>query len=266
MKKKTFIVLEAIITALSFVGTFLFKVNPFKILDDFADISFNICVSVFSSMILVFFIDGISNHIQEKQTIQVELEYIKRFNNILKLYIDQYVLMYYCVSTPLKNRKFENVNMPENFKIKDMRDLHGKTLLVKEGFFGSSIDGFLKVELILRNELISLVERYNFSHYPQFVKIFTDYIKASLYYDCRSAIEDSAQMLKGNKKYKETLLSLFENEADEFYSKMEKDEEVNANIVHPYIFLYKMMQMQRKTILDYKNEITKIFGKNSSKK
>lgn len=54
MKKKTFIVLEAIITALSFVGTFLFKVNPFKILDDFADISFNICVSVFSSMILVF--------------------------------------------------------------------------------------------------------------------------------------------------------------------------------------------------------------------
>lgn len=54
MKKKTFIVLKAIITALSFAGTFLFKVNPYKIPEDLADISFNICVSVFSSMILVF--------------------------------------------------------------------------------------------------------------------------------------------------------------------------------------------------------------------
>lgn len=54
MKKRTFIVWKIIIAVLSFVGTFLFKVNPFEILEDLADISFNICVSVFSSMILVF--------------------------------------------------------------------------------------------------------------------------------------------------------------------------------------------------------------------
>ena len=174
--------------------------------------------------------------------------------------------MYYCVATPLRSRTFDNVKMPENFKIKDMSDLHEETLLIKKGFFGSSVDGFLKVELILRNELISLIERYNFIYYPQFVKIFTEYIEASLNYDCREAINDSSHMMKNKDSYKKTIIDLMENDADNFYIRMENGEQMIGNLVHPYIFLYKMMNLQRKTILDYRSEIVKILDESIKKR
>ena len=266
MGKKIFIILKIIIAIVSLSGSILCKFNVCNILQDWTDILFDICIGVFASMVLVFFIDEISKHIQERQSRQDELEYIKRFNNILELYIDQYIMMYYCVATPLKSRTFDNVKMPENFKIKDMSDLHEQTLLINKGFFGSSVDGFLKVELILRNELISLIERYNFIYYPQFVKIFTEYIEASLNYDCREAINDSSHMMKNDDSYKKTIFYLMENDADNFYLKMKIGEQIFGNIVHPYIYLYEMMNLQRKTILDYRNEIVKTFEQITTKK
>lgn len=266
MRKKTFMILKILIALISFLGTFLCKFNVCHILLDWADILFNICVGVFSSMVLVFFIDEISRRIQESKLRQDELEYIKRFNKIVELYIDQYTEMYYCVSTPLKNRTFEKVCMPENFTIKDMRDLHGKTLLVDNGFFNSSIDGFLKIELMLRNEFISLIERYSFDYYPQFVKIFTSFVRTSITYDCRDALNDSWHMIKNDEKYRENINYLFENCADELYSKLKNGNKVYGNIIHPYIFLFEMMKIERQFILDYNKEIEKVFNLSCSKR
>lgn len=67
--------------------------------------------------------------------------------------------MYYCVATPLQERSFDNVKMPESFTLKDMRDLHQTSLLVKEGFSNGSVEAFLQIELELRKELISLTEK-----------------------------------------------------------------------------------------------------------
>lgn len=266
MGKKLFLLIKILLAFISLLGVFLFKFGVFNISQKFLDIFFNICVGVFSSMILVFFIDEISRHIQERKSLQDELEYIRRFNIVISLYIERYKTMFYCVTTPLDKRNFKEISMPEKFSLKEMIDLHENTLLTNDGFFDSSVDAFMKIELMIRNEMISLVERYDFTHYPQFVNLFINFIQLSIIYDCRAAISENNVRIKNNYSFRDTLRSVLLNNADDYYLKMKCGEMVPSNIVNPYIFLYEMMNEQRKIILEYQSLIEKILNETNTKK
>lgn len=222
------------------------------------DIIYNLSVGVFSAMILVWFIDEISNHIQEHQSKDKEISEIKRFDKVLQCYIKQYVTLFYCVVTPIDKRNFKGVTMPEKFSLSDMRDLHKTSLLIKDKIAGASVETFLQIELELRKEFVSLVERYDFEYHPQFVQIFLEYIQTSLNYDCRDVILDAPNKMIGAKKLTDFVHDLLQNEADSFYRKMLNGENMDSNIAHPYIFLYEMMQQERKSILQYQEEIQKL--------
>lgn len=230
-----------------------FEPSPIK------ELLYDLFVGVFSAMILVWFIDEIGNHIQERQSQQKEKAAIKRFNKILQQYIDQYVTMFYCVATPLDARDIENAEMPEHFTLSDMRDLHKPSLLIKEKFLGDSIEPFLQIELILRNEFISLVEKNDFEHFPNFAEIFLKYIQISICYDSRSVILDISRTKNiGTPSLAQIVHDLLENNADSYYQQILNGENINGNLVHPYIYLYELMKEERKLILQYKDEIQKI--------
>ena len=266
MKKRGFFILKVLITIISFIVVIIAKSNIdwSNLQNNYVDYSlvkemvYDLAVGVFSAMILVWFIDEISNHIQERQSQEKEKATIKRFDKVLQRYIEQYVTLFYCVATPLLERKFDNVEMPEHFKLKDMRDLHQTSALIKEKFSSGSVESFLQIELDLRKEFISLVEKNDFEHYPQFANIFLDYIQVSLHYDSRSVILDAPNKPFGDRMLTDFIHDLLENNADDYYQKMLKGENIGANTAHPYIFLYEMMKTERKLILQYQEEISKL--------
>lgn len=258
MRKKFFLIGKIALTVLSLLGAVALKFLKCDQYSDYIEIAYDISVGVFSAMILVWFIDEISSHIQERQSRQKEFKAIKRFDSVLQQYIEQYITMYYCVATPISNRKFDNVQMPEQFSLKDMRDLHQTSLLVKEGFTSGSIDSFLQIELALRKEFISLTEKYDFEYFPQFVDIFTKYIQVSLKYDSRDAIKDNSSKIKIDHNHGKFIHDLLENNADDYYNKMKQGEDIGGNIAHPYIFIFEMMNVQRQCIEAYQNEVEKL--------
>ncbi|MBR3920303.1 MAG: hypothetical protein IKJ47_00035 [Oscillospiraceae bacterium] len=258
MRKRIFLIGKIILTIVSLVGAIVFKINICNISIVYADILYDILVGIFSAMILVWFIDEISTHIQENQSHHKELRAIKRFDSVLQQYFEQYITMYYCVATPISDRKFDNIQMPKQFLLKDMRDLHQPSLLIKEGFTSGSLDSFLQIELDLRKEFVSLIEKYDFEYHPQFVDIFTKYIRASLKYDCRDVIKDNSNQIKLDQSYGELIHNLLENNADDYYYKIKQGENIGSNIAHPYIFIFEMMNIQYQCIVEYQNEIAKL--------
>lgn len=209
MRKRLFLASKIALTAISLIGIIVFKsdIDWTNLLNNVVDvtlareIAYDISIGIFSAMILVWFIDEIGNHIKEQQSRKKEITQIKRFNKVLQRYIEQYTTMFYCVSTPLANRKFDNVTMSDAFTLKDMRDLHHTSLLVKEGITNGAVDSFLDVEVGLRNEFSSLVQKYDLDFYPQFADIFLEYIQVSVKYDCRAGIAANTNLMRTNQNY-----------------------------------------------------------------
>lgn len=219
---------------------------------------YDLAIGIFSAMVLVWFIDEINERISKRKSQEKEKAEIKRFDKVLQCYIDQYTTFFYCVATPLESRDFRAVAMPKKFTLKDMRDLHRTSLLVNQKITRGSVESFLQIELDLRREIISIIERYDFNYYPKFISIFLNFVQASLEYDCRSAILAPAALNLGDKSWEDSVRELLDNKADEYYNRIKQGEELGGTIVHPYMFLYDMMNAERNLIEEYQEEIKKL--------
>lgn len=219
------------------------------------EIFYDLAIGIFSSMVLVWFIDEISERIRKKNSQEKEKMEIKRFNIVLQCFLKQYITFYYCLATPLERRNFDDIEMPENFTLRDMKDLHYSTILPKERISRSSVNAFLQIEFDLRQQIISIIEHHEFNYYPKFVGIFLKYIDVSLNYESRSAILTPSSPNVNGKPWYEFIKDLLENNADEYYARMKQGEDLSGNIVHPYIFLYEMMNKERNLINEYQKEI-----------
>ena len=153
-KKKKFFWWKIILTVLSFIFIVLTKSNI-----DWTDLSnnhldfhlvkeilYDLCVGIFSAMILICFIDEINEHIQDTKNKNKEIKEFKRAHRLLRLYIERYKLFFYCIVTPIDNRDSKEVTFPLEFKFKDMKDLYKTTLLISEGSFDTSLECFVKAE------------------------------------------------------------------------------------------------------------------------
>ena len=261
MRKKWFFILKLGITAISFLLVILAKseidwtnlsnnyINPVYV----KEIIYDLAIGIFSAMILVWFIDEIGNQLQERESVEKEKAAIKRFDRVLQKYIEKYTLAFYCVATPIDIRKFDNVVMPDTFTLKDMRDLHRTTLLMREKVSGGSVEAFLQIEYDIRREFISLIEKHELEHFPQFSQIFLEFIDTSLSYDSRAAILDAPKACS-----ERFIHDLLENNADDYYQKILNGENIGGNLAHPYMFLYEMMRKERVLILRYQEEISKL--------
>ncbi len=267
MGKKGFFVLKISITVISFIVIIIAKSNIdwFELRNNHIDlflikeIVYDLAVGIFSAMILVWFIDEISNHIRERQSQKKEEAAVRRFDKVIQKYLERYIIMFYCVVTPIQDRDFTQTTIviPENFTIKDMRDLHKPTLLMINGSYDSAVKCFLEIELALRQEFIHLVEQHDFNYYSNFIDIFLDFIQVSLKYDCRSSILEAEYSNKNNSA-RNIIHDLLEKSGDDFYQKYLLGEEGSGNIMHPYVYLYNLMKSERSLILQYQEEIKKL--------
>lgn len=222
------------------------------------EIVYDLSVGVFSAMILVFFIDEIGEKIEMKQSREDEKAIIQRFNKVILLYIDRYTDLFYAVITPLQDRDYQNICWTKDFKLRDMRDLYETSTYLSEKISAPSVEAFLNIELTLRTEFISLIEKHDFKYYPQFTSIFLGFIQFSLCFDCRDFILDVPNKITSTGPMKDTIHDMLEVHADDFLKKNLNKTNVSANLAHPYICLYRMMQEEWEYILKYLDEIKKL--------
>lgn len=219
---------------------------------------YDLSVGIFSAMILIWFIDEINEHIQDKKNKEKESDKIIRFNKILQLYIERYKLFYYCVSTPINNRDFKNMKLSDDFKLKDMRDLHQTTLLISEGMYDTSIRSFLSAEEELKSEIQSIIKEVDFDYFPQIIECLIAFVEISLKYNQKSALLGNEKINMSDDKPLTTQISeLLENNADAFYSELQSGQQHGGNLMHPYIYLYEMMKVQYNALTIYEQEIKK---------
>ena len=134
-------------------------------------------------------------------------------------------------------------------------------IVVNEGGFDSAVKSFFDIELTIREELISLIERYDYIYYPQFADIFLEFIQVSLSYNIRTSILEDSKRISQWKAVAVFFHEYLDKYGNEFYQNYLSGTEGGGNIMHPYAFLCDLMKKERTIIISYQNEIDKLFGK-----
>ncbi|WP_419748567.1 hypothetical protein ACNULB_01500 [Clostridium perfringens] len=262
-RERRFRIWKIIITIISFSGIIFFKFNiDFSNLSNsywdinlLKDVLYDLCIGIFSALVLVWIIDDINNNIQKEREKEKELAEIKRIDRVLQLYIEHYELLYYCVVTPIEKRDFSKVSMPADFKLSDMKDLYKISLLANESIIGSAIESFLDIELQLRNKVESILEKINFEYYSEISDILSEFLEASLKCNSRDNVLQAKNINVGDKPYINYIEELLKNSADQIYTNIINGAQYSGGAYHPYINIYEMMKAEREIILKYKNMI-----------
>lgn len=266
-RKEKFFWWKIIITVISFIAVILSKstIDWSNLSNNYIDLSlckeivYDLSVGIFSAMILVWFIDEINEHIQDNTNKKTETEKIKRANRILQQYIERYQLFFYCVTTPIEKRDFENIKISSNFSLKDMRELYLTSMLISEGVFDSSIECFVKAETQLREEIELTLRDIEFCYFPQIRECLLEFVEVSLKYNQKEAWLSAKTTTAANTTLADHVKDLLENTADKWYEEINsgKDEHPH-NLVHTYIALYEMLKAEHNVIEKYKEEIEKL--------
>lgn len=91
MQKKHFFIIKILLTVISFIFVIIAKSNidwnNFQ--NNYVDpvlvkeIVYDLSVGIFSAMVLIWFIDEINNHLQERSSQKKEIDAIRRFDKVL---------------------------------------------------------------------------------------------------------------------------------------------------------------------------------------
>lgn len=274
-RKQKFFLWKLGLTIMSFLVVILIKSNidwsnlsnNYMDLQLCRDIVFELSAGVFSSMILVWFIDEISDRIQDKVNKNAEIKKIQRADRILQKYIERYEVFFYCVVTPIEQRDFENINMPSDFSFKDMSELYLTTLLISEGVFCSSIECFCNAETQLRDEIKLTLRDVDFNYFPEIRESLLEFVEVSLKKDQKRAWLDAKTVTTNKKTLADDAKIMLETVADERYREIKNgDNEYPHNLIHTYIALYEMLKEERRILLEYKSQIEKINEEGKSSK
>ncbi len=266
MKEKIFLIFKVVLTVVSGSLSLLLKssidwpdfincidtvINHISLKEYIYDIS----IGVFSSMILVCFIDEISKKISEKNEKKREYKNILNTKLVLDKYIYKYEKAFYSVVTPINQRNISVAQIPEKIHLKNMKDLYKPSYIVTSGLTDSAIQSFFQIEEELRNELKDIVKQNSFEYYPQFIDCFTNFIEVSIKFHCREFILDAPNRKIGRKNMATIISKRLENFPECCKNSFFHNSGNDNNILFPYISLSEMMMEEYKIISNYKKLI-----------
>lgn len=273
-RKQKFFLWKLGLTIISFIVVFWIKSNIdwSNLSNNYIDLQlcreivYDLSIGVFSAMILIWFIDEISDRIQDKSNKDAEIKRIQRADRILQKYIERYEVFFYCVVTPIENRDFENIEMPSDFSFKDMSELYLTTMLISEGVFDSSIECFCKAETQLRDEIKLTLRDVDFNYFPEIRERLLEFVEVSLKHDQKKAWIEAKKTVTNKKTLADDVKIMLETLADDRYREIKNGEnEYPHNLIHTYIALYEMLKEERKILLEYKSQIENLNREENNK-
>lgn len=222
------------------------------------DYSSGIVTEFIGIIVTVIFVQVLFDRKNINDEKETEKKAIMRFDKVMQQYIDRYRIFYYCVHTPLEERNFENIDLTDDFCLKDMRDLHQISLLMSEKTSGSAIDSFLKTELALRNYIHIYLGSVEFKYFPLISEVLLQFTETSIKFDHTEAILEAKWLSMGEKTSAEFVSDLLKDMADDFYKDMCNGIRRESNMIQSYIVLYEMMRIECSALISYKVEIDRL--------
>lgn len=228
----------------------------------YSDLTINILIGLLTNLIGIivtvsfvqFFLDRQSSSKKREQ----ENARIKRYNRLMTIYIDQYSMFLYCITTPISNRKEQDfIGLNDNFEFKDMCDMYLSTLYTTQSISEPAIVMFFKAEKTLREYMIRILEDIEFEYNDSLRSVLSKFIEASLASDMRGAILGNMNIVHGNKKLSETMAKYIKSDSGEWV-KMGDENKLGSNAMLPYYIFYQLLKEEIALLKNYETIVDNI--------
>lgn len=244
-------VVSIIIIFVSLIIDIFLQSNHQKISGYLCNISTEFIGIIVTYIVIQNFIDKQKEN-KEKQE---ELSKILRYNGLVSIYLNYYKRFFYCVTTPIEKRNFENIKISETFALKDMCDLYKMSLLTTSPLFKSSIELFYNYEQELRKVFENMINNIEFKYFKDIQTVITKFINISLGLDVKDAILSNKDILTGGKKFIDDVNEMLKSDYIEEHYKKFKQRTLGANAATIYFILYDLMKSELSIITRYENFI-----------
>ena len=229
---------------------------------------FGIATNIASIIVTVTFVQSQFDKQDKKKAKEEEIKKIKRFNRVLKSYLNNYSQYFYCVTVPIKDRTgiyYSTLNT--DFEFKDLMDLHYCTSLECDGFKKTSIQLFFEAE----NEVVlyfkRMIEEIDFDYHNELLSIISSFLDISIEFkDRNSILSYENQTITGEnnlrKKLTDYIRENIENDDEFDWVNTLKDRE-HSNLLGSYVNLYELLKLEGNLINQY-NDLVSIVLNNPS--
>lgn len=237
--------------------------SPWGILDDNAtndvnDILIGLATNLLGIIVTVSFVQYFIDRQDEQQERVEEIETIKRYDRLMTVLIERYVMYFNCITTPIIKRRGSNLLViNSDFIFEDLCDMYEQSLYTCEGAFEPSIVLFYNAEEKLRNYMIREVEGVQFKYNEPLKNIFMTFVEKSLACDMRGAILENINVQCGDKKMSKVVQEGIKDPTNNWVEKAHKGE-LGSNIMLPYVQLYDLLKIETDLIVRYKDYLTKL--------
>lgn len=218
----------------------------------------NIATEFFGILLTYFVIQRLLNKQNISKEKQEEKAKILRYNEIISLYIDYYKRYFYCVTTPIDSRDFKNITFSNNFKLKDMCDMHKFSCLITTPLFKPAIELFYEKERELRRIFENIIFNIDFKYNNELQEIIKEFIKLSLYYDVKDSIISNQEINSGGKKTIDEVCEMLKSDYIEDHYIKYKENTLGANMATPYFMLFDLMKYEVDIINRYEELINEL--------
>lgn len=198
----------------------------------------------------------------DKQTIKNEKveEYKKivRYNKYLQILINEYIVYFNHVVTPLdKNGIDLDKGFIQGFTLNDMSGMYYGSILIRDGFNTPAIKKFYEVEDKLSSYLLRWNEEIDFKYTPNLEAIINEFFAKSKELDSRGNILGALETVAGNERLSETITNILTENKVDYLTKF-KNGELQSNVMTSVVLLFYFLNEQQKCITRLISEISSI--------
>lgn len=222
------------------------------------NILFGISTNLLGIIVTVSFVQFFLDKQNDKQEEQKEIAQILRYNRLATLLIDRYLMYFFCITTPINERKAKDpLEIRDDFNFDDMCDLYEKSMYLCEGVFEPSVVLFYKSEEILREYFIDMIENIDFKYNDRLLQIIMYFVESSLESDVRGVVLSNINTTVGKESITKEIKEYIKDSSYQWVEKAEKGE-LNSNMMYPYVILFQLLKTEIDLLKQYKEYISNL--------
>ena len=210
--------------------------------------------------ITISFVQHSINQQAEKFAREAERKKIIRYDRLVQSVFVHYHASLIALTISQDERSHGNVRISSEFPFENLKDMYKASLLTNYGPLRPSIEFYFEQEEKLRDSLVRMSENIDFKYYPKLLEVIMSFLEISLGLDMRSAIRAEMITRHGNEPAtKLDAVYIAEETKYKWCERFEKGE-LGANVMVPYVLLYKQLRGEIMIMEGYKAVIKEIVG------